>query len=63
MANSWTKNLGIDGYTMDISAKYTCMLQTQGGGGVVYWQELSHYFNGLTMNLLENTDGVHQPLP
>lgn len=31
MANSWTKNLGIDGYTIDCSANYPCMLQTAGG--------------------------------
>ena len=27
MANSWTKNLGIDGYTEDCSANYQCMMQ------------------------------------
>ena len=27
MANSWTKNLAIDGYTEDCSANYPCMLQ------------------------------------
>eukprot|EP01052_Picozoa_sp_SAG31_P015000 SAG31_NODE_951_length_10810_cov_3.083652_4_plen_335_part_00 len=30
LANSWTRNLGVDGYTIDCSADYTpCMMQTQ----------------------------------
>ena len=33
MANSWTRNLGIDGYTEDCSANYGCMLQLEPGQG------------------------------
>ena len=33
IANTWTKNLGIDGYTVDTDANYPCMLQTDGKGG------------------------------
>ena len=29
MANSWSRNLGIDGYTIDCSANYPCMMQTK----------------------------------
>lgn len=37
MANSWTRNLGIDGYCEDVSANYPCMLQTQRKGSLPYW--------------------------
>merc|ERR1719230_2463642 len=30
MANSWSRNLGIDGYTIDCTASYdSCMMQTK----------------------------------
>ena len=40
MANSWTRNLGIDGYCEDVSANYGCMLQTLGRGSMPYWREI-----------------------
>ena len=40
MANSWTRNLGIDGYTEDCSAIYPCMLQTGGRGGLKAWADI-----------------------
>ena len=41
MANSWTKNLGIDGYTIDCSANYDqCMMQTNG-------HAQSDFYNGI----------------
>ena len=37
MANSWTRNLGIDGYTIDCAANYNfCMLQTKDAQGDFY---------------------------
>jgi hypothetical protein len=39
-AETWTKGLGIDGYTEDISANYGCMLQTGGKGGLPFWHEI-----------------------
>lgn len=37
MANSWTRNLGISGYTIDCSANYnSCMLQTKDAQGDFY---------------------------
>lgn len=40
MANSWTRNLGIDGYNEDVSAAYSCMLQTNGRGSVPFFKEI-----------------------
>jgi hypothetical protein len=47
MANSWTKNLGIDGYTIDCSANYqkgSCgqngMLQCPNGDGLAGWANI-----------------------
>ena len=39
-AETWTKGLGIDGYTEDISANYGCMLQTGGKGGLPFWHDI-----------------------
>ena len=40
MANSWTRNLGIDGYTEDVSANYGCMMQTNGRGSMPSWRQI-----------------------
>ena len=40
MANSWTRNLGIDGYTEDVSANYGCMRQTGGRGSLPAWRAI-----------------------
>ena len=40
MANSWTGNLGIDGYTEDCSSNYPCMLQTSKGGALADWASI-----------------------
>lgn len=40
MANSWSRNLGIDGYTEDVSAKVGCMLQTQGKGSMPFFRAI-----------------------
>ena len=40
MANSWTRNLGIDGYTLDVSASYGCMGQTGGRGSLPFWRQI-----------------------
>ena len=47
MANSWTRNLGIDGYTVDCGARYgkgNCgsagMLQCPGGDGQLGWARI-----------------------
>ncbi|KAL1499974.1 hypothetical protein AB1Y20_012653 [Prymnesium parvum] len=37
MVNTWSRNLGIDGYCEDVSANYGCMLQTDGRGSLPYW--------------------------
>ena len=40
MANSWTRNLGIDGYTEDVSANYPCMMQTANRGSMPFWASI-----------------------
>ena len=40
MANSWTRNLGIDGYCEDVSASYGCMGQTGGRGSLPFWRQI-----------------------
>ena len=40
MANSWTRNLGIDGYCEDVSASYFCMGQTGGRGSLPFWRQI-----------------------
>eukprot|EP00900_Chrysochromulina_parva_P027378 jgi/Chrpa1/9274/Chrysochromulina_OHIO_Genome00018311-RA len=40
MANSWTGNLGIDGYCEDLNANYPCMMQTDGRGSLPSWQRI-----------------------
>lgn len=40
MANTWSRNLGIDGYCEDVSADYGCMMQTGGRGSLPFWSAI-----------------------
>lgn len=51
MANTWTRNLGIDGYTIDCSANYDgCMLQTKNAQ--------SDFYNGIVGKVRETQPHV-----
>lgn len=57
MANSWTRNLGIDGYTEDVSANYHCMLQTGGQGSLGAWRSIVSRVRKLQPQLVMSGEG------
>jgi len=56
MANSWTANLGIDGYTEDCSANYPCMAQTP-SGGLDAWAAIVRRVRKLQPQLVHSGEG------
>lgn len=57
LSNSWTKNLGIDGYTVDTDANYPCMLQTEGKGGGYYWSKIIERVRAQQPQLVHTGEG------
>ena len=40
LVNTWARRLSIDGFTVDVSGEYRCMLQTAGVGSRDAWAEI-----------------------
>ena len=57
MANSWTRNLGIDGYCEDVNANYGCMLQTQGRGSMPSWRQIVARVRALQPQVVMSGEG------
>ena len=57
MANSWTRNLGIDGYCDDVNANYGCMLQTRGQGSMPAWRQIVARVRALQPQVVMSGEG------
>ena len=57
MGNTWTRNLGIDGYCEDVNANYGCMLQTQGRGSMPSWRQIVARVRALQPQVVMSGEG------